>query len=107
MKNHKITKNCSIVLKHRSLKSFWFTKEFWDENEKISEELLKVYDEIHKNYCSAMGAAEELQNNNDLKLKLIKTLKPFYDLGVKFQNGMTNKRYTSFKQIKDYILNYK
>ncbi len=98
--------NNYVILKWGSLKSYYFTEDFFNKNKKVVEELNKIFDEIYENSCSAIGGSENLQSKYDLKLKFIGILKQLYDLGVPFSNGYTDEYYNSFDEIKDYILNY-
>ncbi len=97
--------NC-ILLKWGSLKGWWFTDTFVEENKELVEELSNIWDEIYDKSSGAIFGSEKVQKDNELKARLIDLLKKFYDLGVVFQNNFTDEHYNNFEEIKDYILNY-
>lgn len=97
--------NC-ILLKWGSLKSWYFTDDFVENNKQLVEELSNLWDKIYQNTSGAISGSEKVQNDYDLKIELINTLEKFYDLGVPFENNFTDEYYNNFDEIKDYILNY-
>lgn len=96
----------NIYLKWGSLKGWWFTDQFVEENKKIVEELSAIWDEIYNNNNGAIVGSEKVQKDDNLKQKLINILEKFYNVGVAFQNNFTDEYYNSFDEIKDYLLNY-
>lgn len=99
-------KDCYIELKGGIIKSYYLNDEFVNDNEKLIDELSTLFDEIYSNDCCVYGASNRHKSNKDLKNKICKIIKPFYDLKITIVNGWDDKVYKNFEDIENYILNY-
>lgn len=92
-----------VILKWGSLKAYNFSDEFVENNKELVEEFANVWNSIYENHCDAWGGAKEVKKDKELRNNIIDVLEKLYNLGVMFQNGWDDEFYTNFKDIKEYL----
>lgn len=98
--------NNYVILKWGTLKGYFLSDSFEEKNKEVVKEFKSIWGEIYNNCCSATGGSKYTHSHKELKVRLVDVLEKLYQLGVTFENGFTDEYYNSFKDIKDYIMNY-
>lgn len=98
--------NNYVILKFGTLKGYNFTDEFAEKNKTIVENFKNIWNKIYSDCCSTMGGSEKVQKNKEIGLEMIDIFEKLYNLGVIFENGWDDTYYNSFKDIKDYMLEW-